>query len=170
MKEAEKLAVEGDSWLNGRGRSTRWQKMLAEEKEDIRLVKENIGKVETKSLKRALESWLVRAQMRQRIFGNSAGSTRPSSKQFKADKAKGRYWDNGERTHRDGQSGKRKRERSDKGEKHCEPKRRFASHLSENDVAALREGVEAAGRQVLRSQREVEGGAGVLGPDFLDGL
>ena len=73
MKEAEKLAVEGDSWLNGRGRSTRWQKMLAlaDLKEDIRLVKEGIGKAETKSLKRALESWLVEAQKRQRIWAGA---------------------------------------------------------------------------------------------------
>ena len=79
-------------------------------------------------------------------------------------------WDNGERTHRDGQSGKRKRERSDKGEKHCEAKRHFESHLSESDVAALRDGVAAAGRQVFRSQREVKGATDVLGPDSLDGL
>ena len=39
-------------------------------------------------------------------------------------------WDNGERTHRDGQSGQRKRERSDRGQKHSEAKRRFESHLS----------------------------------------
>ena len=79
-------------------------------------------------------------------------------------------WDNGERTHRDGQSGQRKRERSDRGQKHCEAKRRFESHLSESDVSALRDGVAAAAMQVIRSQSEVEGGTGVLGPDLLAGL
>ena len=56
----------------------------------------------------------------------------------------------GERTHRDGQSGKRKRERSDRGQKHCEAKRRFESHVSEGDVAALRDRMAAALRQVFR--------------------
>ena len=79
-------------------------------------------------------------------------------------------WDNGERTHRDGQSGQRKRERSDRGQKHSEAKRRFESHLSEGDVAALCDGMASAGSQVMISQRDVKGGTDVLGPDLLDGL
>ena len=79
-------------------------------------------------------------------------------------------WDNGERTHRDGQSGKRKRERSDRGQKHSEAKRRFESHLSEGGVAALCDGMAPAGSQAMRSQRDVKGGTDVLGPDLLDDL
>ena len=61
-------------------------------------------------------------------------------------------WDNDERTRRDGQSGQRKRERSDRGQKHSEAKRRFESHLSEGDVAALCDGMASAGSKVMRSQ------------------
>ena len=46
-------------------------------------------------------------------------------------------WGNGEQEHRDGQSGERKKRRTDLGGQHHEAKRRFESHLSKRDVGAL---------------------------------
>ena len=73
-------------------------------------------------------------------------------------------------THRGGLSGMRKRPRSDVDGEHKEQKRRFASHLTNADVENLTGHMRSAGQQVMKDQRDVNGGGGTIGADLLDGL